>query len=115
MPTLRSIAPEFAVEVADALRAEGHQISANAVANAIPQRCGVDVKHESAYVCTSLPQPCPDVVRPAGRVAKTVFFLRSRGFNVDLSANGSIMGIEIVGRPLVIAALTAACANERSA
>ena len=108
VPSLASIAPEFAAEVEAALVAKGHLNAASRVAAAVPQRCMFDSDGECVYICTSMPRPIPNLVRPAGRVVDTVFLLAESGFNVDLGVGGVILGIELAGRSDVTASLRAA-------
>ena len=105
METLSKAVPEFASEVADALSRAGEgKVSALVSVSSI-ERCTHDSSVEATYLYLS------QAVAPTpGRapVARTIAFAAPHWFNVDVTHEGAMFGIEILGRPDVVHMLRSA-------
>ncbi len=97
MSTITEAAPEFALEVARALSLEGEEGASSLVAAATIERYTFD--GDAAYIYVS--QAATPNSGPA-LVVRTIPFAAPYWFNVDLTHEGRIFGIEILGRPDVV-------------
>ena len=97
MTTLATLAPEFASEVASALTAKGQPALVAQLSTEHIERCMYDPRHDAGYICLSRSRPIPNLVRPVDPIARTLFFLSDGGFNIDVSGDGRLLGIEFVG------------------
>jgi uncharacterized protein YuzE len=110
MKTLLAIAPGFADEISVALGAEGHSALAAQLCNAAIERCTFDPEADAGYIYIKR-QMSPMVApfhREAAPVAKTIAFAAPHLFNVDVDHEGNAFGVELLGRPDVIALLRSA-------
>jgi hypothetical protein len=69
------------------------------------ERCVYYASEDGGYICLSRSRPIPNLVRPVDTVAKSVFFPLERGFTVDLSHDGRILGIGFSRRTDVVTRL----------
>jgi hypothetical protein len=103
--TLAEAVPEFASEVADALSRKGEASVGALVLVSTIERCTFDSSVEATYLYVSQPVPPSPGRAP---VARTISFAAPHWFNVDLTHEGGIFGIEILGRPDVVQLLRSA-------
>ena len=99
MKTLTEAVPEFALEVAGALSQVGEERVSALVSKSAIERCTFDSSVEATYVYLS-----QVVASSPGRppVARTIAFASPHWFNVDITHEGGIFGIEILGRADVV-------------
>ena len=105
MPTLLSIAPEFAAEVENALRAAGRDDLGSQIQSAEIDRCTYEQPIDAGYVYFVRPAPSAHFAKLAAPVAQTISFYDDRGLVVDVDHDGHLYGIELLNRSDVIAQL----------
>lgn len=99
MSTITEAVPEFASELAAALAREGERSASAQLLVSTIERCTYDPSVDAAYLYIS-----QAASRSSGEppVARTIPFAAPHWFNVDITHDGGIFGIEILGRPDVV-------------
>ena len=105
MPTLVSVVPDFAAEVATALRAAGRDDLASQVQSAEIDRCTYEQPIDAGYVYLLRPAPSAHFAKLAAPVAETISFYAERGLVIDVDHDGHLHGIELLNRSDVITQL----------
>jgi len=96
MSKLASVVPNLAAEIEIALASDGYEILSTQLASATIERCSYDSSSDAGYIYLSCPKPSLHFSKLAAKVAKTIPFLNF-GFNIDVSHDGDLFGIELMG------------------
>ncbi len=105
MRTLALTVPDLVSEIEAALTAEGHAALVPQLASASIDCCNYDEDTDAGYIYLVRPAPSAHFASLAAPVAETIAFFGEHGFNVDVDHDGYLFGIELLGRPDVIAKL----------
>jgi len=96
MSKFASVVPNLVAKIELALVSDGHKKLSTQLASATIERCSYDTSSDVGYIYLSCPKPSLHFSKLATKIAETIPFLDS-GFNIDVSHDGDIFGIELIG------------------
>jgi uncharacterized protein YuzE len=106
MPLISTLLPDFVTEVAEALRHEGLDALAEQLQHVEVERITYEARDDAGYIYFKRPPVSLHFAKLSHPVARTVVCDDGR-FNVDIDHDGSLFGIELLGRGDVMIKLLA--------